>query len=115
MSTDRKTDCIESIRMRILRQDIAPGSDLDEATLCAEYGLSRTPMREIFQRLAGEGYLKLEQNRGPKVASMDMSVMRMFFQTAPLIYANVARLAAENRRSDQIPALKEIQVKFRQA
>ena len=115
MPTDRKTDCIESIRMRILRQNIAPGSDLDEATLCAEYSLSRTPMREIFQRLAGEGYLKLEQNRGPKVASMDMSVIRMFFQTAPLIYANVARLAAENRRSDQIPALKEIQAKFRQA
>ncbi|MEM7596375.1 MAG: GntR family transcriptional regulator [Pseudomonadota bacterium] len=101
--------------MRILRQDIAPGSDLDEATLCAEYGLSRTPMREIFQRLAGEGYLRLEQNRAPKVASMDLSVMRMFFQTAPLIYATVARLAAENRRSDELPALRDIQTTFRAA
>ena len=115
MPTDRKKDCIENIRMRILRLDIAPGSDLDEATLCAEYGLSRTPMREIFQRLAGEGYLRLEQNRGPKVASMDMPVMRMFFQTAPLIYANVARLAAENRRSDQVQALRDIQDAFRRA
>jgi DNA-binding GntR family transcriptional regulator len=115
MSTDRKTHCLEDIRMRILRQDIPPGSDLDEAALCEEYGLSRTPMREIFQRLGGEGYLKLEQNRGPKVASMDLSVMRMFFQTAPMIYANVARLAAENRRSDEIPALRAIQADFKVA
>ncbi|MEO0751652.1 MAG: GntR family transcriptional regulator [Pseudomonadota bacterium] len=113
--TDRKADCLESIRMRILRQDIAPGSDLDEATLCTEYGLSRTPMREIFQRLAGEGYVRIEQNRGPKVASMDLPVMRMFFQTAPLIYATVARLAAENRRSDEIPTLRAIQTDFRTA
>lgn len=115
MPTDKKTACLEDLRMRILRQEIAPGSDLDEQSLCDEYGISRTPMREVFQRLSGEGYLRIEQNRGAKVASMDLSVMRMFFQTAPLIYANVARLAAENRRSDEIPALKDIQDKFRTA
>lgn len=115
MPTARKTHCLEDLRMRILRQDIAPGSDLDEATLCSEYALSRTPMREIFQRLAGEGYLRLSDNRGPKVASMDLSVMRMFFQTAPMVYANVARLAAENRRIDEIPELRAIQAEFRAA
>lgn len=115
MATDKKSACLDDLRMRILTQEIAPGSDLDEAALCDRYGLSRTPMREIFQRLAGEGYLRLEQNRGPKVASMDLSVMRTFFQTAPMIYANVARLAAENRRSDEIPALKDIQDRFRAA
>jgi len=115
MSQDRKTRCLEDLRMRILRQEIAPGADLDEATICAEYGLSRTPVREIFQRLAGEGYLSAGQTRGPKVASMDLPVMRMFFQTAPLIYANVARLAAESRRADEIAPLKSIQAAFRAA
>lgn len=115
MSKDKKAACLEDLRMRILKQEIAPGSDLDEVSLCAQYGISRTPMREIFQRLSGEGYLRIEQNRGAKVTSMDLNVMRMFFQTAPLIYANVARLAAENRRSDEIPALKDIQEEFRAA
>lgn len=115
MSKDKKSRCLEDLRMRILTLDIAPGGDLDEAALCAQYGLSRTPMREIFQRLGGEGYLELEQNRGPKVASMDLNAMRMFFQTAPLVYANIARLAAENRRSDELPALKETQAAFRKA
>ncbi len=115
MSKDKKTLCLEDLRSRILSQEIAPGSDLDEASLCDQYGLSRTPMREIFQRLSGEGYLVQEQNRGAKVTSMDLGTLRMFFQTAPLIYANIARLAAENRRSDQLPALKEIQTAFRRA
>ncbi len=115
MPPDRKTQCMEDLRMRILTLEIAPGSDLDEAALCAQYGISRTPMREIFQRLSGDGYLRLEQNRGAKVASMDLSVMRMFFQTAPMIYANIARLAAEHRRVEQIPPLKAIQEEFRTA
>ena len=38
----------------------------------------------------------MAQNRGAKVASMDIGVMRVFFQTAPMVYANIARLAAEN-------------------
>ncbi len=115
MSKDKKTACLEDLRMRILMQDIAPGSDLDEVSLCDQYGVSRTPMREVFQRLSGDGYLRLEQNRGAKVASMDLNTLRMFFQTAPLIYANIARLAAENRRTNQLEALKAIQMQFRKA
>ncbi len=115
MAANRKTRCLEELRMRILQQRIAPGSDLDEAALCAEYGLSRTPMREIFQRLDGEGYVVRQQNRGAKVASMDLSTMRMFFQTAPMVYASIARLAAENRRADEIPPLAATQQEFRRA
>ena len=47
MAKDKKSHCLEDLRMRILTQDIAPGSDLDEAALCEAYGISRTPMREI--------------------------------------------------------------------
>ena len=112
MPLDKKAACLEDLRKRILSQDIRPGSDLDEASLCAYYGISRTPMREIFQKLSGEGYVRLQQNRGAKVASMDMDMMRVFFQTAPMVYANIARLAAENRWPEQITQLKEIQREF---
>ena len=49
------------------------------------------------------------------MASMDIATMRTFFQTAPMIYANIARLAAENRRSSQMADLKAIQQKFTEA
>lgn len=115
MPADRKALCLDDLRQRILSQQIAPGVDLDEAALCAEYGLSRTPMREIFLRLSGEGYLVRQENRGAKVASMDLATLRTFFQTAPMVYAAVARLAAENRRTDEIAALAAVQEEFSRA
>ena len=109
MVKSRKLDCLNDLRLRILTLDLGPGSDLDEVTLADHYGISRTPLREIVQRLAGDGYLELAENRGAKVASMDLNTMRTFFQTAPLIYANIARLAAENRQPAQIEDLKKTQ------
>ena len=107
-----KSVCADDLRKRILSLDIEPGSDLDEVSLSKEYGISRTPLREVLHRLAGDGYVRLEENRGAKVASMDLSMMRVFFQTAPLIYCTVARQAAECRTSVQVAALKETQLAF---
>lgn len=115
MSTARKSDCLDDLRTRILTLDITPGSALEETALCDRYGMSRTPMREILQRLNGEGYVELSQNRGAKVASMDLTVMRTFFRTAPMVYANIGRLAAENRRVSDLSSLQDVQDAFRHA
>lgn len=115
MSTDRKTECLEDLRARILTLDIPPGSSLEESALCDRYGMSRTPLREILQKLNGEGYVDLSQNRGAKVASMDLLVMRTFFRTAPMIYAAIIRLAAENRHDADLKQLQDFQDAFRKA
>ena len=107
-----KETCIETLRMQILRLEIAPGANLDEASLSAEHGLSRTPLREVLQRLAGEGYVTLTAHRGATVASMDLTRMRVFFQTAPLIYASIARMAAELARPQALAALTSTQRAF---
>lgn len=108
-----KQNVIETLKTRILQLDLEPGALLDESSLSAQFGISRTPMREIFQTLSGSGYLTIERNRGAKVASMDFSTMRHFFQAAPMIYASISRLAAEQANVAQIKELKEIQRKFR--
>lgn len=113
MIVNKKQACQEALIHRILTLDIQPGSALDETLLSEEYGLSRTPLREVFQKLAGDGYLAQNENRGTKVSSMDLTSMRNFFQSAPMIYAAVARLAAENATSQQLNELKEAQTKFR--
>ena len=58
MEKDRKYEALEALKMRILMLDIAPGSDLDKSSLSEAYGISRTPLREVLQRLAGEGYVQ---------------------------------------------------------
>ncbi|WP_373634729.1 GntR family transcriptional regulator [Yoonia sp. SS1-5] len=112
MPKHKKAFCAADLKDRILTLDIVPGSDLDEASLAEEYGISRTPLREILHRLAGGGLVRLEENRGAKVESMDIATMRVFFQTAPLVYCSIARQAAENRTSRQLAELKDIQMRF---
>ncbi|MEM9576600.1 MAG: GntR family transcriptional regulator [Pseudomonadota bacterium] len=112
MSVSPKEACFEDVRLRILRVELAPGAVLDEASLASHYGLSRTPLREVLQRLSGAGYITLKEHRGAKVASMDIVTMRTFFQTAPMVYANIGRLAAENRTDAQLDALQDTQLRF---
>ncbi len=115
MPNDPKSACFDELRSRILTLELAPGAALDESELSSTFGISRTPLREVMQRLAGAGYVAIAPNRGAKVASMDLSAMRTFLQTAPMIYASVARLAAENRTDPQIEELSDVQSRFRAA
>ncbi|MEM9318295.1 MAG: GntR family transcriptional regulator [Pseudomonadota bacterium] len=115
MTKNPKELCYQDLKRRILTTALEPGAALDEASLSAEYGMSRTPLREVLQRLAGNGYLEIEANRGASVASMNVQTLRTFFQTAPMIYANIARLAAENRTHAQLVALKADQRDFSQS
>ena len=115
MAINKKQLAYNDIRSRVLALELAPGSAIEEAMLTDAYGLSRTPLREVLQRLAGEGYVQLEANRGATVAAMDLGTMRSFFQTAPIIYCAVARLAAENASPGEISSLRKIQDDFRNA
>ncbi|MGR3503560.1 GntR family transcriptional regulator [Pseudaestuariivita sp.] len=115
MSKPTKEHCQQDLIQRILLQELAPGEDLDEARVAAQYGMSRTPLREVLQRLAGAGYVVLNAGRGATVAAMSIAELRTFFQTAPMIYAAIARLAAENATAAQITQLKETQRGFARA
>ncbi len=115
MSRNSKEQLYRDLQRRILTLDLAPGAHLDETRLSAEYGISRTPLREVFRQLAGEGYIEIRDNRGTLVAPMSHRTMRDFFLTAPMIYAAVARLAAQNARPAQLEALRDTQQRFRAA
>ncbi|MDD9909112.1 MAG: GntR family transcriptional regulator [Ahrensia sp.] len=113
MKRNAKHECAEALRRRILSMELAPGSPLDEIQLAVEYGISRTPLREVLQRLAGEGYVVVQDNRGAKVASLDLATLRHFFLAAPMIYAAVARLAAQQASQTDLKVLRDIQSDFR--
>lgn len=111
----KKTACLEDLRRRVLTHDLAPGLDLDEVALAAFYGISRPPLREVLNQLAGEGYVEMRKNRGAVVAPMTHKTLRNFFMAAPMLYAAVARLAAQNATEGQIARLAETQRVFRKS
>ncbi|MRU13919.1 GntR family transcriptional regulator [Roseovarius sp. A21] len=112
---DRKSHLLDTLKQAILTQEMRPGADLDEAQLCEDFALSRTPLREVLRELAGLGYVELRANRGARVSEMSHTTLRDFFLAAPMIYGAILRLAAHNATPDQIEALKAAQGQFRAA
>jgi DNA-binding GntR family transcriptional regulator len=110
-----KSDLYEDLKRQILTMELEPDQDLDEASLSESYGLSRTPVREIFRRLEGEGFIDIRPNRGARVAPMNHQTLRQFFLVAPMIYAAIGRLAVQNFRPKQLDDLKSTQERFRKA
>lgn len=110
-----KSGLYEDLKRQILTMELRPDQVLDEASLSERYGLSRTPVREIFRRLAGEGYLDIRENRGARVIPMDYSTLRNFFLVAPMVYAAIGRLAVQNFTTAQLNDLKKTQERFRKA
>ncbi len=111
----KKDRLYNDLKRQILTMELEPGISLDETSLSEKYQLSRTPLREVFRRLAGEGYLDIVNNRGASVSSMNHKTLRNFFLTAPLVYSAIGRLAAENATTQQIKAMHEAQQQFRHA
>ncbi|MEP7457240.1 GntR family transcriptional regulator [Phyllobacterium sp. SB3] len=108
-----KSGLYDDLKRQILTMELDPDEDLDEVSLSEKYGLSRTPVREIFRRLEGEGYVDIRANRGARVVPMNHSTLRHFFLVAPMIYAAIGRLAVQNFKAKQLSDLKDTQERFR--
>ena len=63
-------EVIDRLRDRIVQGELAPGARLNERVLCAELGISRTPLREAIKMLATEGLVELLPNRGAIVTPL---------------------------------------------
>ena len=110
-----KTSLYETLKRNILTLELAPDEDLDEVSLSEEYGISRTPVRDVLRQLAAEGYIDIRENRGARVIPMNLMTLRDFFLVAPMIYEAVGRLAVQNFRPAQLSQLKDCQGRFRSA
>ncbi|MTI43211.1 DNA-binding GntR family transcriptional regulator [Roseibium hamelinense] len=75
-----KEDIYEQLRMRICLLDLAPGAKLNERDLAAEFGISRTPMRAVLQRLEYDGLIDSQHGRGTTVTSIDLNGMRDIYR-----------------------------------
>ena len=59
------------IRSMILRGDLPPGSELLQAEMARQLGVSRTPMREAFRLLQEEGLIDTAPDKRARVRTVD--------------------------------------------
>ncbi len=83
------------VRGRIVSGAIAPGSFLEEEAVSAEVGVSRTPVREAFQRLHAEQFIDRLPRRGAMVRAATAEELVQLYETRRVIEAFVVRRIAE--------------------
>ena len=92
-----------ALRERIADGALERGSRLHQEDIAAEFGVSRTPVREALRKLAAEGLVDLYANRGARVATATDEQLRSSYETRLVVEPGAARMAAQR----QIPAALE--------
>lgn len=89
------------LREGIMKGALPAGAQLSEATLAAEFGVSRGPLREAMQRLVQEGLVRSELNRGLFVKELDEAEIRDLYLTRTAIETAAARAVAHGEDAAQ--------------
>lgn len=84
------------LRQSILDLTLKPGTLLVEQKLAEEYGVSRTPVREVLVWLASEGLIEILRNRGAMVAPIRVEAVRTAQFVRESLETSVALTAAKN-------------------
>jgi DNA-binding GntR family transcriptional regulator len=93
------------IRQMILVNEIQAGERLNELSLAQRLGISRSPLREAIQSLAGEGLVRFVPGRGAFVVELGLETVRQLVQIRIVLECLGARLAAESATEEQLREL----------
>jgi DNA-binding GntR family transcriptional regulator len=105
----------ERLRQGIVEGLLEPGVRLNERVLCELMGVSRTPMREAIKKLAGEGLIRLEPNKGAVVARLTREEVAAAFEVIANLEALSGVLAAQRATDLEIKAVLSMQERMEKA
>lgn len=97
------------LRDRIKRGELVGGQRLVEADWTTELGVSRGPVREAFGRLASEGLVVVETNRGAVVRRLRAKDITDLYEARAAIEGQAAALAARRiKEGDHKAMLRDL-------
>jgi len=98
----------ERLVTAIFEHRLPPGTKLGEEGLAAIFGVSRARIRAVLPRLAHEGLVTLEPNRGAFVTQPTVDQARDVFEARRLIEPGIAtRLARQPDRASAVARLRQ--------
>lgn len=92
----------------IVENHLAPGTKLPEDTLAETYGVSRTSIRKVLQRLAHERLVDMRLNRGASVAQPSVSEARDIFAARRIIECGAVPQIVAKANPAKLEALREL-------
>jgi DNA-binding GntR family transcriptional regulator len=106
----KTTPDAENLAERVYRElremaitfEIRPGERLNEIALAKRLGVSRTPLREAFNRLSSEGFLTFSANHGFFRKSLDVKEIFDLYEFRQKLELVAVRLAVERATAGQL-------------
>jgi DNA-binding GntR family transcriptional regulator len=96
------------LRRMIVEGDLAPGTRLNERVLCEQLSVSRTPLREAFKVLAGDGLIALLPNRGAEVLRLSAEMVVQAFEVMANLEALSGELACRRITEPQLAEIRAL-------
>jgi DNA-binding GntR family transcriptional regulator len=105
-SATRYSQAYDELRSLLLSGSIEPNTRLTEADLTRMCDVSRGTMRAVLVRLAQEGYVTSEVNRGVRTRSFSPEEARDILEARETLESALAGKAAERATEDDIRDLR---------
>ncbi len=98
----------DNIRKRIYTLDFPPGEALREEELAAEFGVSRTPIRQVLQLLEFEGLVTSRAGGGSIVTTVDLRALKEVYALRLRLVELVGELSSPRITEDDIQCLSDL-------
>ncbi len=82
---------------KIVSMRLSAGARIEERVIVEELGISRTPVRQAFMRMATEGLIELLPNRGARIPPLDIEEVRSLLESFEFLLLATGHLAAKRR------------------
>jgi len=110
--TTRASDLTARLRATILRGDLKPGQKVNLDRLRDQYGVSLSPLREAVTRLAVDGLVKTQDQRGSTIAPLTLSEINEIGRLRREVDIFALRESMAHGGSDWIEKVRSCAVEF---
>ncbi len=97
----------EQLKQMAMNYQFRPGEPLNEVELAASFSVSRTPLREVLNRLVAEGLLDFVPRKGFSCKPLDTQRMFDLYEVRCGLEMMSARLATERATDAELQALQQ--------
>ena len=111
--TERFNRIYKAIRERISLLEYTPGTVLNEGLLAQEFGVSRTPVRSVLQRLSYEGLVTTRNGVGTIVTEVDVKTFKDIYALRMRLAEDMGVLSPVSPRPEVLEELRSLQQRAR--
>lgn len=106
--TERFIRMHTAIRDRICTNRYPPGTILNEAELAAEFGVSRSPIRRVLQKLNYDGLVETRNGVGTFVSEVDTRTTEELYRLRMKLAELIGELSPLQKLTDHLPVFEAL-------